>query len=417
MHIAFEERADLIDQCVILMGGISGQPGPYGYNIPNSLLQVDGAPFVEILIGEASRRGFRRFLLLAGASSEQVCMFVVHSDPETRFGCQVDICIEPQAYGTGGALEHARAYLDDEFLLLDGDVWFDFNWRDLVTRGSRAGAGAAMSLRRAQRPDRHEVAQLEGARVAAILPPSARREGGLVNGGVYYMTNRVLEGLARPSSLERDLLPALVSRSALAGYEYEGFYIDGGLPEIQKAGDAQVSQARRRPAVFLDRDGVLNVDRGYIHSPEGLEWVEGAREAVKRLNDAGFFVFVVTNQTGVARGLYEESDVVALHQWMAGELAAYGATVDDWRFCPYHPEGTVAAYARAHPWRKPEPGMLEDLMKHWPVDQERSFLIGDRDTDIQAAEAAGVPGYLFRGGNLGAFLDGLGRLKAVSSER
>ena len=217
------------------------------------------------------------------------------------------------------------------------------------------------------------------------------------------MTNRGLEGLERPSSLERDLLPVLAARGELAGYEYDGFFIDIGLPETLKAADKLVPRARRRPAAFLDRDGVLNIDSGYTHSPDGLEWVEGARETVKRLNDAGYFVFVVTNQAGVAKGLYEESAVVSLHRWMAGELAAFGATVDDWRYCPYHPEGTIEAYARAHPWRKPEPGMLEDLMN---TGRSTGAQLPRRRSrhDIQAAEAAGIPGHLFGGGDLGAFL-------------
>ena len=115
-------------------------------------------------------------------------------------------------------------------------------------------------------------------------------------------------------------------------------------------------------------------------------------------------MFVVTNQAGVAKGLYDEDAIVKLHGWMAGELKARGATIDDWRYCPYHPEGTVEGYRQAHDWRKPSPGMLNDLMKHWPVDRERSLLIGDRASDIEAAAAAGVAGHLFEGGNLLEFL-------------
>ena len=147
-----------------------------------------------------------------------------------------------------------------------------------------------------------------------------------------------------------------------------------------------------------------------------MQWVEGAPAAIKRLNDAGFFVFVVTNQAGVAKGLYEESAVHALHDWMGRQLLGAGAVIDDWRHCPYHPEGIVEAYARAHSWRKPEPGMLLDLMDHWPVDRERSFLIGDRESDIQAAEAAGVPGFLFRGGDLDAFLMSVAPFRSATAK-
>ncbi len=202
----------------------------------------------------------------------------------------------------------------------------------------------------------------------------------------------------------------------MTGYEYDGYFVDIGLSANFTGAEVEGPRGRRRPAAFFDRDGVINVDHGYTHKPEGLEWVEGAQAAIKRLNDAGFFVFVVTNQAGVAKGLYEESAIVSLHDWMANEMLAAGAAIDDWRYCPYHPEGTVEAYARAHPWRKPGPGMLEDLMEHWPVDRERSFLIGDRESDIQAAEAAGIPGFLFEGGNLERFLEGLDPFKLANAK-
>jgi D-glycero-D-manno-heptose 1,7-bisphosphate phosphatase len=163
----------------------------------------------------------------------------------------------------------------------------------------------------------------------------------------------------------------------------------------------------RRPAVFFDRDGVLNKDIGYLFESDRLVWVDGACHAVKTVNDLGYFAFVVTNQSGVARGLYDEAQVLALHRWMAEELAKVGAHIDAFEYCPYHPEGTVERYRRVSHRRKPGPGMINDLLERFPVDTERSFLVGDQPSDLEAARAAGLKGYLFTGHNLQEFLQPL----------
>jgi len=151
----------------------------------------------------------------------------------------------------------------------------------------------------------------------------------------------------------------------------------------------------RRPAAFLDRDGVLNVDHGYVYRPEDLEWITGAPEAVRLLNEAGYYVLVITNQSGVARGFYDEAAVQRFHAHMRALIEAAGARIDAFYYCPHHPEGAVKELAVRCRCRKPAPGMLEQAAAEWPLDLSRSFLIGDKDDDMTAAARFGIRGVKF----------------------
>jgi D-glycero-D-manno-heptose 1,7-bisphosphate phosphatase len=154
---------------------------------------------------------------------------------------------------------------------------------------------------------------------------------------------------------------------------------------------------RKRGAVIFDRDGVLNLDVGYAHRPDQIAWTEGAAEAVRAVNAAGLLALVATNQSGVGRGYYTIDDVEALHAWMAAELAARGARIDAFVYCPDHPD-------RATDRRKPGPGMILELIDQFDLDPARTAVIGDKAGDLQAAAAADVEGFLFLGGSLAEFV-------------
>jgi D-glycero-D-manno-heptose 1,7-bisphosphate phosphatase len=160
------------------------------------------------------------------------------------------------------------------------------------------------------------------------------------------------------------------------------------------------SQTPPRRAAFLDRDGVLIEDSGYPHRPEHLVWLDGAVAAVRWLNAEGYDVVVVSNQSGVARGYLTEDDVETFHALMRRALAAEGARIDAFYYCPHHPEAVIESYRRDHPWRKPSPGMILQALQDRPIRKDGSFLVGDKPSDLEAAAAAGLPGFLADGRSL-----------------
>jgi D-glycero-D-manno-heptose 1,7-bisphosphate phosphatase len=149
-----------------------------------------------------------------------------------------------------------------------------------------------------------------------------------------------------------------------------------------------------RPAAFLDRDGVINVDTGFAYRPDDLVLTPTAAAGIRQFNEAGYWVIVVTNQSGVARGMYSEVDVQHFHDHIQQRLSAETARIDAFYYCPYHEEGTVERYKIDHEDRKPRPGMLLRAMRERPIQRENSVMIGDKQSDVEAASAAGIAAIL-----------------------
>lgn len=398
----------MLSQALILCGGLGTRLGELTASTPKPMLPVAGRPFLDHLIQETARYGITRIVLLAGRFGEQI-VGAYHG--RTLYGAAIEVVVEPAPLGTGGALRFAADRLAPEFLLLNGDSWIDADLTRFAAqwRAEKAGEPALVAQMLLQFvPDvgRFGSVTLEDRRVTAFLEKNPGRAGmpGLINAGVYLLTRDVVDLIPAGTacSLETEVLPPLVAQGRVAGMAApEGsYFIDIGVPETFARVQEELPRKRTRPALFLDRDGTLNRDAGYTHRVEDLDWMPGAREAIAHANAAGYYVFVVTNQAGVARGLYDEAAVTAFHAAMQEQLAAIGAHIDAIEWCPHHVDGTVAAYRKACDRRKPGPGMINDLLAAWPVARASSLMIGDSDADMAAAAAAGIRAVRYHGGSL-----------------
>lgn len=388
----------MLKQAVFLVGGLGTRLRQLTATTPKPLIAVCGRPFLDYLLDEVARHGFTDIVLLAGYLGEQ---FDSHYDGLRVHGARVRVLRETEPMGTGGAIRLALPQLADSFLLANGDSFFDINLRALP---EPAAGEITMALRATAPGARYGTVSLQGDRVRDFHAPEAGRAGP-INAGVYLVTRAALESLPQgKSSLEADHFPRLARSGRIRGTVFDGWFIDMGVPEDLARADAEMATRTRRPAVFFDRDGVLNTDLNYVHRPDQVQWMPGAIEALRYCNDQGALAFVVTNQAGVARGYYDEDAVHSLHDWMSGQFAAQGAHIDEFEYCPHHPEGTVAKYRKVCDRRKPGGGMVRDLLGRWNVDVARSFLVGNMPHDVEAAQAAGIAGHLYEGGNLRDFV-------------
>lgn len=398
-----------IDQAVILCGGLGTRLGDLTRRTPKALLPVADEPFLYYLVREIARQGVSDIVLLAAFESDQIMAFASELPSRLGIDLRLRVSVEPERAGTGGALFHAAALLHDHFYMLNGDSWFDIG----LSRLGRLLADddqaiGALALRLVVNADRYGVVECAEGRITRFGDKAVEADGAaLINGGVYAFRRNIVDHLAPNCSLETDVFPQLAAAGRLSALSDNGFFLDIGIPSDFALAQTAIPSRTRRPAAFLDRDGVINVDHGHVGKVDQFAWVDGAPEAIALLNAAGYFVFVVTNQAGIGKGLYSETDYRALRRHIRDELVPYNAWIDDERHCPYHPDAIIEQYRQASDWRKPAPGMLLDLIECWPVNLMASWLIGDKPSDIAAAEAAGISGHLFSEGRLDDFVRNL----------
>ncbi|MEM7243365.1 MAG: HAD-IIIA family hydrolase [Pseudomonadota bacterium] len=388
-------------QAVILCGGLGTRLGELTATTPKPLLPVNDQPFLDTLLFELGRNGFCDIVLLAGFEAEKVLAYCQTTPLARRFNLSLRVSIEPERAGTGGALYYAKDLLADTFLLLNGDSWFDINLSKHYADGLAGSATAHLALRALEDASRFGVVEqdAEGQITAFFERPQTPAQR-LVNGGVYFMRKEVLEYIPQTCSLEQETLPKLAAFRQVSGQTFDGFFIDIGMPDKYAEAHSAIPAQLQRTAVFLDRDGIINVDHGHVGTRARFEWYPEIIPTIAALNDQGHYVFVVTNQAGVAKGYYPEANVLALHTHIQTELHKQGAHIDAFRYCPHHPQGVVPHLQKPCSWRKPGPGMILDLIAHWPIDRAHSLLIGDRDTDVAAAQAAGLAGHRIAAGTL-----------------
>jgi dTDP-glucose pyrophosphorylase/histidinol phosphatase-like enzyme len=394
-----------IRQAVILVGGKGTRLGAITQSIPKPMLPIaSGRPFLDYLLEMIERHGYEDILLLAGHLGE---VLEAAYDGRRIGGATIRVLQEPIPLGTGGALTAAREALDPRFLMMNGDAFFDINLRALEQASLQGGAMATLALRSVPDASRYGRVIEEQGRVVAFLEKDSNRPGpGIINGGVYVLKREILDLVHDlPCSLEQDVFPTLVERGQILGREFDGYFLDIGLPETLEQGHRELPNLRVRPAAFFDRNALVSFADSGSSWPEAIQWTRGALEAIRSLNDRGYYVFVTSRQSGGALRTSVAGDVRRLNAAMQERLAAEGAHVD--RFYCEADFASGIAPGHAIDAAGPVSNLLFEAMDEWPIVAERSFLIGAGSDDVEAARSARISGHIFDGGDLARLLHSL----------
>ena len=365
---------------------------------------VAGRPFLEILIHEVASRGFTRFLLLASFEAQQIQAFARDLPKRLGLNISVEVLVEPERAGTGGALHFARHSLESEFLLMNGDTLFDVPLLNLVLLLDRhPNADAVMALRVVAEPDRYDAVSCDGDLVVGFgqcldLDLSA------INGGIYAMRRRIVDWCPTKGSLERDVFPVAASRGVLRAVKFESFFLDIGVPDDYIRAQIEIPRRRLRPAAFLDRKCVVSINYNDVEGIPKYKWKSGAREAIVAINQAGYRCFIVSNQDDGDTELWTEADYLAISNEIRDDLARSAAWVDDEFHHIRNSQNALLPIDEGAKTREQAPEMFADFLLRWPTDISRSWMITESNTEIADVQLAGIICYLFNGNQLNYFI-------------
>lgn len=399
-------------QIVVIAGGKGTRLSEHTRGLPKPMIEIGNKPLLEHQILLGKKYGFTTFLFLTGFGAEHIEKYFGDG---SRWSVQIRYRRESQPLGTAGAVLGAFELLDETFFVLYGDAMLNVDLARMAA-AHKADASATLFVHPNDHPQDSDLVELDtSGRVVAFHPyphPSHCYFSNLVNAALYVISKASLAPF-RPAShaidFAKELFPEMLKRQAnLYGYRSREYIKDAGTParlegvrSDYSAGRIQSSSLENpSPAVFLDRDGTLNVDKRWLNSPDQLELLPGAARAVRRINESGYLAVLVTNQPVIARGECTDAQLAQIHsrlEWMLSEEHAY---LDAIYYCPHHPDkgypGERPALKTACLCRKPAPGLLELAAKELNIDHAQSWMIGDSSADIEAAHAFGIRSILLR---------------------
>lgn len=405
-------------QVVILAGGMGTRLRSVTGNLPKPLVEVNGRPLLDYHLAHIAQAGIRDVLILAGYGADKIEEFC--SDG-SKWGIDLRTISEAVAAGTAGAVLQAFDYLQPRFLVLYGDTVFDFDIGRMVDFHEKYRPDATLFLHPNDHPHDSDLVEVDDQnRILKFHPyphPSDSNLPNLVNAGIYIIERDILkklEGLPIKPDFGKHVFSLLLAQGGyLMGYRSPEYIKDAGTPERLKKVSrdlltgrvTQCSLLHPVPAVFIDRDGTLIEERGYVRQPSEVSLLSGVGSALAKLNGSNYRTVLITNQPVIARGECDEAGLRQVHNRLETLLGAEGAYLDALYYCPHHPDsgfsGERSDLKIDCGCRKPNIGLIEQAKFELNIDLTKSWMIGDTTTDILTAKRAGISSILVNTGYAG----------------
>lgn len=406
-HI-INEVEETIMQVVIMAGGKGTRIASIRSDVPKPMIPICGKPILEHQIEVLKRQGYTDIILVIGHLGNTIRQYFSSGE---NYGVSIRYIEEEQPLGTAGALYYLKEMIQEDFLLLNGDIIFDIDIARMFSYHKQKGGMATILTHPNSHPyDSGLVFSDQDGLVQKWLAKEDSRTyyRNRVNAGIHILSPSILSYFSQPKKvdLDRDILKKLISTHQLYAYASPEYIKDMGTPQrytevtedIQKGKVKMKNLHQQQKAFFLDRDGTLNVFKNFITKAEDIELCKGAAEALRMINESGYLAIVVSNQPVIARGEASFEEVERMMDRLETLLGEQGAYIDDRFYCPHHPErgfeGEVPELKISCNCRKPQPGLLLQASEKYNIDLSSSYMVGDSLRDVEAGNHAGCTSFL-----------------------
>jgi D,D-heptose 1,7-bisphosphate phosphatase len=394
---------------VIMAGGKGTRIAKIADNIPKPMIPVCGKPILEHQIEVLVKNGLTDIIIGIGHLGHYIKDYF---EDGSRFSCNIKYYNEEEPLGTAGML-YKLDDLSSDFILLNGDTIFDIDFSRMIDFHRKKNAGVSVAVHPNNHPfDSSLIIANKNCQITGWLNKEDERKyyKNLVNAGIHILSADFLKDCPQSKEkidLDRDILKPSIQSGKIFAYSTPEYIKDMGTPErySQVTSDIEngIIQGKnlklKQKAVFLDRDGTINTLNNFVVKPEDFFLINGAAQAIKKINNMGYLAIVITNQPVIARGEVDPETLELIHMKMETELGKQGAYIDDLFFCPHHPDGGFPGerpeYKIDCDCRKPKPGMILQAAQKYNIDLSKSFMVGDDLRDINAGINAGcIPVFL-----------------------